>query len=207
MNCLNQAHLSPLNLNDNDKDEELGRYSNIDLIFDTKAIVVLSCLLPLLRICQLCFSRAKITKFMLRTNNLIVKQKCSKGHISKFLNLSSAILFTGNTYTRSKQFMKVANTYFFSERTFMKLQTMVSFPSVNKVYKMARNKIIGTLLNCSVNVVGDGYCDFFGFNVKYGTYTLMNVQINLILDFDIVQVSTVGNSSQMEKEGLKQLME
>ena len=103
--------------------------------------------------------------------------------------------------------MEVANIYFFSERTFMKLQTMVLFWSVNKVYKMARNKIIGTLLNCSVNVVGDGYCDFFGFNVKYGTYTLMNVQINLILDFYVVQVSTVGNSSQMEKEGLKQLME
>ena len=35
----------------------------------------------------------------------------------------------------------------------------------------------------------------------------MNVQTNLLLDFHIVQVSTVGNSLQMEKEGLKHLME
>ena len=46
-----------------------------------------------------------------------------------------------------------------------------------------------------------------GFNAKYGTYTLMNAQTNLILGFHIVQVSTVGNSSQLEKEGLKHLME
>ena len=35
----------------------------------------------------------------------------------------------------------------------------------------------------------------------------MNAKTNLILDFHIVQVSTVGNSSQMEKEGLKHHMD
>ena len=93
--------------------------------------------------------------------------------------------------------MEVANIYFFSERAFIKLQTKVLFTSVNKVYKTARNEIIGTLSNCSVNVVGDGRCNSPGFNAKYGTYTLMNAQTNLILDFHIVQVSKVGNSSQM----------
>ena len=89
----------------------------------------------------------------------------------------------------------------------MKLQTKVLFPSVNKVYKTARNEIIGTLSNCSMNVVWGGRCDSPGFNAKYGTYTSMNAQTNLILDFHIVQVSTVVNSSQMEKEGLKHIME
>ena len=81
----------------------------------------------------------------------------------------------------------------------MQLQTKVLFPSVNKVYKTARNRIVGTLSNCTVNVVGEGRCDSPGFNAKYGTYALMNAQTNLILDFHIVQVSTVGNSLQMEK--------
>ena len=44
----------------------------------------------------------------------------------------------------------------------MKVQTKVLFPSVNEVYKTASNKIIGTLSNCSVNVVGDGRCDSLG---------------------------------------------
>ena len=161
----------------------------------------------------MCFSRAKIIKFMSRGSNLIVTRKCSKGHNSEWrshpkikdgmsagnLLLSSIILSTGNTYTRIKEFIEVANIYFFSERTFMKLQTKVLFPSVNKVYKTARNRIVGTLSNCSVNVVGEGRCDSPGFNPKYGTYTLMNAQTNLILDFHIIQVSTVGNSSQTEK--------
>ena len=51
----------------------------------------------------------------------------------------------------------------------MKLQTKVLFQSLNKIYKTARNKIVGTLSNCSVNVVGDGRCDSPGFNAKYGT--------------------------------------
>ena len=196
---------------DNDEDEELERYRIIDPIFDSKAIRFLSCLLPLLR----------ITKFMSRGSNVMVTRKCSKGHISQWrsqhkikdgmsvgsLLLSSAILLTGNTYPRIKEFMEVGNIYFFSERTFVKLQTGVLFPSVNKVYKTTRNKIIGTLSNCSVNVFGDSHCDSSGFNAKYGTYTLMNTQTNLILDFHIVQTSTVGNSPQMEKEGLKHLME
>ena len=161
----------------------------------------------------MCFSRAKITKFMSRGSNLIVTRKCSKDHISEWrshpkikdgmstgnLLLSSAILSTGNRYTRIKEFIEVANIYFFSERTFMKLQTKVLFPSVNKVYKTARNRIVGTLSNSSVNVGGEGRCDSPGFNAKYGTYALMNAQTNLILDFHIVQVSTVGNSLQMEK--------
>ena len=58
-----------------------------------------------------------------------------------------------------------------------------------------------------MDVVGDVRCDSPEFNAKYGIYTLMNAQTNLILDFHIVQVSTVVNSSQMEKEGLKHLME
>ena len=70
--------------------------------------------------------------------------------------------------------------YFFSERIFIKLKSKVLFPLVNKVYKTARNKIIGTLSNCSVNVVGDGRCDSPGFKAKCGTYTLMNAKTNLI---------------------------
>ena len=117
---------------------------------------------------------------MSRGSNLIFTRKCCKGHTSEWrsqpkikdgmsagsLLLSSAILFTGNTYTRIKEFMEVANIYFFSGRTFMKVQTKVLFPSVKKVYKTARNKIIGTLSNRSVDVVGDVRYDSPEFNAK-----------------------------------------
>ena len=45
----------------------------------------------------------------------------------------------------------------------MKLQIKVVFPSVNKFCKTAHSKIIGTLSNSSVNVVGDSCIDSSGF--------------------------------------------
>ena len=38
---------------------------------------------------------------------------------------------------------------------------------------------------------------------KYGTYTLFNMDKKAILDFQLVQVSEVENSSRMEKVGLE----
>lgn len=109
----------------------------------SKAIVFLFCLLPLLRLCQMFFSRAKITKFMLHGSNVIVTQKCSKGHISEWrfhlkikdgissgsLLLSSGVLFTGNTYTRINEFIEVANIMyiFFTKRKFMKPEAEAKF--------------------------------------------------------------------------------
>ena len=54
----------------------------------------------------------------------------------------------------------------------------------------------------TLDIIGDGRCDSPGYNAKYGTYTVMDVQTNNILDFSVVHVGTVANSSQMEKQGL-----
>ena len=51
--------------------------------------------------------------------------------------------------------------------------------------------------------MGHGYCDFPEFNAKYGTYSLVSKQRNLILDFHFIQVTTVDNSLQIEKADLK----
>lgn len=80
---------------------------------------------------------------MLHGSNVIVAQKCSKGHISEWrfhpkikdgisagsLLLSSGVLFTGNTYTRINEFIEVANIMyiFFTKRTFMKPEAEAKF--------------------------------------------------------------------------------
>ena len=56
-------------------------------------------------------------------------------------------------------------------------------------------------------LAGDGRCDSPGHNAKYGTYGLMEVTTEKIVDFSLVQVSEVANSSAMEKEGLKRRLE
>ena len=56
-------------------------------------------------------------------------------------------------------------------------------------------------------LASDGRCDSPGHNTKYGTYSLMEVTWEKIVDFSLVQVSEVANSNCMEKEELKRCLE
>ena len=46
-----------------------------------------------------------------------------------------------------------------------------------------------------------------GYSAKYGTYTLMDPANDLILDYSLVQVSEVGSSVAMKKEGLRHCLD
>ena len=58
-----------------------------------------------------------------------------------------------------------------------------------------------------MNLAGDGRSDSPGYNAKYGTYSIMNISTNEILDFYVVHVSAAGNSARMEKRGLEILLD
>jgi solute carrier family 8 (sodium/calcium exchanger) len=49
---------------------------------------------------------------------------------------------------------------------------------------------------------GDARCDSPGFCAKYGSYTIMELKHNAILDIELVQSNEVSGSANMEKEGL-----
>ena len=53
-----------------------------------------------------------------------------------------------------------------------------------------------------LKVSGDGRCDSPGYSAKYGSYTVMEQQSGVILDFQLVQCSEVSSSHAMEKMGL-----
>ena len=52
----------------------------------------------------------------------------------------------------------------------------------NLLDKMAQNKD-------GVILTGDGRCDSPGYSAKFGSYTVIEQQINRVLDFQLVQVS------------------
>lgn len=56
-------------------------------------------------------------------------------------------------------------------------------------------------------LAGDGRCDSPGYRAKYGTYSVMEVTTEKIVDLCLVQVSEVANSNAMEEEGLKRCFE
>ena len=57
----------------------------------------------------------------------------------------------------------------------------------------------------SLLAMGEAIC--LDKNAKYGAYCLMSTGLNKIVDFLVVHVSTAGNSSRINKKGLKTLLE
>ena len=53
---------------------------------------------------------------------------------------------------------------------------------------------------------GDGRCDSPGHNAKYCTYSLTDSVTDLILDYNLVQVTETGSSVAMEKDGLQRCL-
>ena len=52
-----------------------------------------------------------------------------------------------------------------------------------------------------MTLAGNGCCDSPGHCAKYGTYTMLDVKSNKIVDFKVVSVCKVKNSNAMEKKG------
>ena len=76
---------------------------------------------------------------VMKVNGTLILDSCK--NIGNLL-LSSSILYSGNTYKRIQEMMKMINVLFFSEQTFFYIQRSVLFPILNYMYKMYRDKII-----------------------------------------------------------------
>ena len=78
---------------------------------------------------------------------------------------------------------------------------------VNNHYIVQERGILQSFRGQPLVLASDGRCDSPGHNAKYGTYSVMEVTTEKIVDFSLVQVSEVANSNAMEKEGLKRCLE
>ena len=153
---------------------------NDDPIMGEKLIIFWSCLLPLFRFCLRCFESASIKKLFTRGSSVMVTMMCTKGHVCTWKSqpeingtsagnvlLSASILYSGSTFSKVSEMMKIMNVKFFSEKTFHNIQSSVLFPAVNALYR--ENVLIRFRSKIEVNLSGDGRCDSPGYNAKYGT--------------------------------------
>ena len=102
--------------------------------------------------------------------------------------------------------MDVINVSFISHTTFNTIQKKYLFLTI--VYTTNRQLIINNAAEKGdINLLGDGRCDSPGYNAKYGTYTFLDKNSGLILNFNILHVRIAGNSAHMEVDGLKQVLE
>ena len=188
---------------------------------EPKYLVFWSSLLLLFRYCFTCKEKTKITSVRTRGTLLVVTMKCHNKHIHTWRSqpmvnntgagnilLSGAILYTGNTFKRISEMFDSINIPHFSRTLFYSIQKTLLFPTLNSFYKRYRSKIINICTTREENnFIGDGRSDLPGYSAKYGTYSLMSTDLNKIVDFFVVHVSTAGNSSRMEKKGLQTLLE
>ena len=157
---------------------------------------------------------------MLKGSVLIVTLPCVENHETVWYSqpnlsrmatgnifLSAAILFTGNTFQRIKELMNVINVCFISHTTFNKIEKKYLFPAIHKVHTTNRQLIIDNAAeNGDIDLFGDLRCNFPGRNTKYVTYTVLDKNSGLILDFNVSLVRTAGNSARMELDGQKQVL-
>ncbi|XP_073235719.1 uncharacterized protein [Porites lutea] len=153
--------------------------------------------------------------------------KCKKGHCKKwessevlvtkrssniYLNDSlqaAAIIISGNNYEKFSLLAKALNLNLISVSTFNRFQKHCAEPVVRNIWQKM-NSLIQKILNHydEICLCGDGRNDSPGHSARYCVYTLMEHATNVIVDFEVVDSrETGGNSVNMEREGLRRLLE
>lgn len=119
------------------------------------------------------------------------------------LVLSAAILFSGCSIKQSLVMFQHANASCFSERTFHNIQQHYLVPAVERVWKAHQDALFDLIRrqNEAVVVGGDARCCSPGHTSKYGSYSLMDLELGQILDVQLIQCNEVKSSYWMEMEG------
>lgn len=191
-----------------------------ELYKENKSIVFDSHLRQLFQRCQRCGAHVKFASLEQRGSLIGVTSSCEGGHKETWFSqpftkrmatgnlvCSSGILYTGNHFASVSAFMSSCNIRFFKKGSFYNLQRKYLWPVVNHRYLIQHRELLQSLRGESLVLAGDGRCDSPGHNAKYGTYSIMHVPMEKILDFSLVQVTEVDNSNCMEKEGVKRCLQ
>lgn len=191
-----------------------------ELYKESKSIVFDSNLKQLFKRCQRCGEHVKFASLKQRGSLICVTSTCAGGHTENWfsqpftkgvatgnLTFSGGILYTGNHFASTSTFMSSCNIRFVQKGIFYSMQRKYLWPVVNHRYLLQHRELLQSLRGERLVLAGDGRCDSPGHNAKYGTYSIMHVPTEKILDFSLVQVSEVANSNCMEKEGLKRCLQ
>lgn len=167
-----------------------------------KFIVFEECLDQLLQFCTICGKKCDTRKNVVGTL-LLVSRVCVCGEAFTWesqpftgsmstgnLVLSSAILISGCSISQTLTMFQHANISCFSERTYYNIKQHYFVPAVERVWKAHQDALFDVIRrqNEAVVVGGDARCCSPGHTAKYGSYSLMDLELGQILDVQLVQV-------------------
>ncbi|XP_067268180.1 uncharacterized protein [Chanodichthys erythropterus] len=208
-----------------EEDEEMGNVSSYDparvtsmpVHKDEKFIVFEKCLLSLFETCPVC-TRACNVRPHRRGTFIAVDQMCP--HCEFFrqwrsqpvvgstpvgnLQLSAAIYFSGASFLKMQKVFRAMYLKTHTYDAFRRHARTYLEPAIIHKWKEEQSLQLHYLSqNNNVILGGDMRADSSGHSAKYGSYTMMNLQNNNIIDIQLVQSSEVRGRVHMEKEGLR----
>ncbi|XP_043110508.1 uncharacterized protein LOC122356107 isoform X2 [Puntigrus tetrazona] len=188
---------------------------------DAKYIVFESCLRELFSTCPVCKSKSDVELHRMGTY-VAFSQLCPKCMYNRKwqsqpvvgstpignLLLSAATYFTGGSFIQVQKICTAMKLHVYQYDTFQRHCRNFLEPAIVHKWKSEQRNIIQKLQDRGkVTVAGYMRADSPGRSAKYGSYTVMDMHSNTIVDLQLVQSNEVGGSYHMEKEGLKRCLD
>ena len=167
-------------------------------------LVFESSLLLLFSLCSHCNSHASVRKVVIGSFLRIIQtcSTCSRRRTWESqpyigntpagnILTSAAILYSGTLPSKAFKMFQVLNLCMMSRKTFFRHQRKYLQPAVSRVWKRSQELLLTALKDKGSSLVlgGDGRSDSPGHSAKYGSYSVLELTCNKIVDFKLVQVS------------------
>ena len=104
--------------------------------------------------------------------------------------ISAAILFSGSLPLKALHVFQIMNCAAIAERLFFTSKKYLH-PAVSSIWKEQQTTMLTVLQVDQKPLVlaGDGRCDSPGFSAKYGSYSFLEIEHNVVLNVQLVQVN------------------
>ena len=120
------------------------------------------------------------------------------------LMLVSALLLSGNSFTKVGLMFRFCNIQYVSKTLFCQYQSLYIAPAVNEFWEQHKQELWNEKTGKDVKLSGDGRNDSPGHSAQYCTYSLADIDDRAILQMNIVDVrEAAGKSNNMERIGFE----
>ena len=122
--------------------------------------------------------------------------------------LASALLLSGNSYTKVGLMFNFCNLQYFSSVLFNQYQQLYIIPAINEFWEQHKQHVWENKRGTETVLSGDGRNDSPGHSAQYCTYSLADMEDKSILQMNILDVrETGGKSNNMERIGFERGMD
>ena len=109
-----------------------------------------------------------------------------KQHMAGNILTSTAILYSRTLPSEAFKMFEILNFTVITRKAFFCHQRKYLQPTVSSVWKLSQELLLTTLKDKGSSLVlgGDGWSDIPGHSAKYGSYSILELTCNKIVDFN-----------------------